>query len=264
MEFILVQPGSMQVAVFEPACPPRPAAAASADVDDPRNVWTPTDFENCQRLVARDRSEGFAVEIAEPFYLGKFEVTQAQWAEIMGANPSTFAAGDGYSNRPVETITWDQAQAFVRALNQREGTEAYRLPTEFEWEFACRAGGPGQQSWEAIREVAVDGGESLGFGYGRTPRDPNLPPPTTFPVGQKEANAWGLHDMLGNVWEWTSDLYNERTFPDPQPPANGPTHVLKGSSFVGDVKNAICATHAGGPGNRWDVGLRIAKSAGIG
>ena len=74
-----------------------------------------------------------------------------------------------------------------------------------------------------------------------------------------QPNAWGIHDMLGNVWEWTADRYNKRTFPNPEPPAVGSTRVLKGAGFVSDVKNAICATHGGGPGNGWDVGFRVVR-----
>lgn len=255
MEFILVDPGTMQVAVFKPDCP-TPAQDTGLV-----GGWTEQDLDNCRAMIAAERSDGFAVAIEQPYYLGRFEVTQAQWQAVMQANPSAFGSGTAdQSSHPVESITWPQAQAFVAALNRLEGTTAYRLPSEFEWEYACRAGGPGQQSWDEIRRLAVDGGASLGFGYGLTPRDPNLPPPTTAAVGTRAANGWGFFDMLGNVWEWTADGYNEQTFPEPQPPAQAGEHVLKGGGFVSDVKNAICATHAGGPGNGWDVGLRIAMA----
>jgi formylglycine-generating enzyme required for sulfatase activity len=115
----------------------------------------------------------------------------------------------------------------------------YRLPSEFEWEFAARAGAVGDIPWSEIREVA------------------QLGTTTTQSVGQKKPNAWGLYDMLGNVWEWVEDFYNEKIFADEQPRSSGETHVLKGASFVGDVKNATWFTHAGGPGNGWDVGFRV-------
>ena len=78
-------------------------------------------------------------------------------------------------------------------------------------------------------------------------------------VGTKKPNAWGLHDMLGNVWEWVSDYYNEKIFADPVPPRDGTTHVLKGGGFLGDVKNTTYSTHAAGPGDGFDVGFRIVR-----
>jgi formylglycine-generating enzyme required for sulfatase activity len=78
-------------------------------------------------------------------------------------------------------------------------------------------------------------------------------------VGQKEPNAWGLYDTLGNVWEWVQDYYNEKIFADPTPPDTGTVHVLKGASFVGDVKNLTYRTHGAGPANGWDVGFRVVR-----
>ena len=277
MEFVLIRPGSMQVGVFTPTCPTQPAAGMPPPAPapppgitppppaprDPRNEWSHADYEACARLVERDATPGFPVVIAKPFYIGRFEVTQGQWQRVMGNNPATFQdvlVGRETTNFPVESITWDDAQAFVAALNRREATNAYRLPTEFEWEYACRAGGAGQQSWTEIRTVAVEGGTSFGL-YGGTRLTPEMPGPTTRDVGTKPPNAWGLHDMLGNVWEWVQDRHNGKLFPDPTPPRNGDIRVLKGGGFMADVKNVICATHGGGPGNVWDVGLRLVKDA---
>jgi hypothetical protein len=153
----------------------------------------------------------------------------------MGNDPSVFK-GDSL---PVENITWADAQLCVEKLNELDTAHHYRLPTEFEWEYAARAGATDDISWDEIRLQAQIG----------------LTSPA--PVGQKKPNAWGLYDMLGNVWEWTSDWYNEKMFADPVSPAKGSRHVLKGASFVGDVKNATYMTHAAGPGNGWDVGLRV-------
>jgi formylglycine-generating enzyme len=227
MEFVTVPAGSMVVARYEPSCP-RPAS------------WTERDVLLCESLAARDRSPGFTARIARPFQIGKHEVTQAEWTRVMGSNPSHFK-GD---RLPVDNVTWEDARAFARRLSAMDTTARYRLPTELEWEWAARAGADSEPSWPQIRASAwiqdIDKG-------------------STHPVGTKAPNAWGLHDTLGNVWEWVEDLYNERWFPDPAPPRRGTTHVLRGGSFLSDVKNATWFTHAGGPGSGFDVGFRVVR-----
>jgi formylglycine-generating enzyme required for sulfatase activity len=151
--------------------------------------------------------------------------------------------GGETQNHPVENITWKDAQAFLKKLNARDKQYSYRLPTEFEWEYAARAGAQEDISWADINAAAVLSGTS----------------PSA--VGQKQPNAWGLYDMLGNVWEWVQDYYNEKIFADPVPPHSGKAHVLKGASFTGDVKNATYMTHAAGPGNGFDIGLRVVMEA---
>lgn len=128
----------------------------------------------------------------EPFYLGRFEVTQAQWLAVMGNNPS--AVKD--PRRPVDQVTWEQAQEFVGRLNRLENTNKYRLPTEAEWEYAARAGittaYPSGNSSQDLEEFAWFGHQgNVG----------------TRPVGQRRPNAFGLYDMLGNVWEWVQDCW---------------------------------------------------------
>ncbi len=239
MEFVLMSPGSMHVGRFQPECP---RANANATLR-----WTADDYARCEQMASRDAMPGFPVTISRPYYIGKFEVTQGQWKRVMGTNPSVFQGGrvKGDADRhPVENVTWADAQAFVRKLNALDAGPRYRLPTEFEWEYAARAGASGEPSWEGIRASAWQGDVDLG---------------TTHPVGGKKQNAWGLHDMLGNVWEWVADVYNEKLFADLIPPMVGTTHVLKGGSFVSDVKNATWSTHAGGPGSGFDVGFRIVR-----
>ena len=238
MELVLVSPGTMLVGRFQPTCP-RPGANASL-------AWTPADYARCEEMAKRDATPGFTVTLARPYYIGRYEVTQREWRRVMGSNPSVFKQGSDAERRPVDNVTWDDAQAFVRKLNALETGARYRLPTEFEWEYAARAGASEEPSWEEIRASAWEQDVDLG---------------TTHPVGGKTPNAWGLHDMLGNVWEWVSDFYNEKWFADPSPPRAGKTHVLKGGSFVSDVKNTTWSTHAGGPGSGFDVGFRIMREA---
>lgn len=247
MELVLISPGTTLVGRFAPECP-RPDTTAVPDPNtSSRARWSAEDHARCRELVKRDASAGFTATIARSFYIGKFEVTQAQWTRVMGRNPSVFqgARARGDTDRhPVDNVSWADAQAFIRRLEAREPGARYRLPTEFEWEYAARAGAVGEPSWDTIRQSAWQAQVDLG---------------TTHPVGGKQPNGWGLHDMLGNVWEWVADVYNEKLFADPVPPRVGKTHVLKGGSFVSDVKNAIWSTHAGGPGSGFDVGFRVVR-----
>ena len=246
MEFVRIEPGSMVVGRFEPPYPVPEDTVKGAK--RPLVMWmgdgrgyNAEEFRLAREFATRDAMPGFQVKIVHPFYIGKFEVTQGEWKKVMGTNPSVFK-GDALTEadmHPVENVTWEDVQKFLRKLNALEQGKKYRLPTEFEWEYAARAGAEGDIAWSETERVAQLGTR------------------TTQKVGQKKANAWGLYDMLGNVWEWVEDFYNEKIFADPTPSRTGDTHVLKGASFVGDVKNATWMTHAGGPGNGWDVGFRI-------
>jgi formylglycine-generating enzyme len=248
MEFVLISPGSMLVGRFQPECPrPNPAAASQDPATNPRARWTLDDYARCEEMAKRDAMPGFTVTIARPYYIGRYEVTQGEWKRVMGTNSSVFQGRKVRGNadrHPVDNVGWADAEAFVRRLNAVDTTGRYRLPTEFEWEYAARAGATGEPSWDEIRESAWEQDVDLG---------------TTHPVGGKKPNAWGLHDTLGNVWEWVADFYNEKLFAAPVPPTAGKTHVLKGGSFVSDVKNTTWSTHAGGPGSGFDVGFRIVR-----
>ncbi len=266
MEFALIQPGSMVVGMYEPGCPvarggrgggapgapgaaagrnPVPAGRGGRGPADPRNQWTDKDYADCQEMAKKASLPGFTVKIAKQFYMGTTEVTQGQWKKVMGTNPSFFQGDkvkDDADLHPVDSVTWADAQAFVKKLNALEKTKVYRLPTEFEWEYAARAG--------SDKEVA---------GYRDYSWTGENNKPTSHAVAGKKPNAWGLYDMIGNVWEWVADYYNEKFFPDPAPPKSGKEHVLRGASFIGDVHNASVFTHGAGPGNGWDVGFRIAR-----
>jgi formylglycine-generating enzyme required for sulfatase activity len=175
------------------------------------------------------------VSISKPFYLGKYEVTQAQWEAVMGNNPSHFK---GPAN-PVEQVSWNDAREFIRRLNQKEGRGGYRLPTEAEWEYAARAGSAGVYSFgddpAQLEKYAWFGEKDAG---------------STHPVGQKQPDAQGLHDMYGNVWEWVEDWFAEdyyRVSPsiDPAGPASGPAsggfRVIRGGGWNNSARNSRSA-----------------------
>ena len=242
MEFVLILPGSMRVGRFAPEC-----LQPGYGVATPARGWTPADHARCAEMAKRDASPGFLATIARPYYIGRFEVTQGDWKRLMRSNPSVFqgdrVTGDA-DRHPVDNVNWDDTQAFLGRLNAVDPSAHYRLPTEFEWEYAARAGATVEPSWQAIRASAWEQDVDLG---------------TTHAIGGKQPNAWGLSDTLGNVWEWVNDFYNERLFADAVPSASGSTHVLKGGSFASDVKNTTWSTHAGGPGSGFDVGFRIVR-----
>ena len=233
MQFVLVNPGSMTVGKFQPT-----VSKVSFDGKPlPEKM-----YKTAEEMARKDAMPGFTLNLDNAYYIGKFEITQEQWEKVMGNNPSAFK-NESSANRPVENITWRDAQAFIKRLNAIDKQHIYRLPTEFEWEYAARAGAQDDIPWKDIRASAVLGGEM----------------PDN--VGTKKPNAWGLYDMLGNVWEWVQDFYNKKIFADPVPPKSGKDRVLKGSSFTGDVKNATYMTHAAGPGNGFDIGLRVVMEA---
>jgi Uncharacterized conserved protein len=161
------------------------------------------------------------VEISQPFYIGRYEVTQAQWKQVMGSNPSevkdvskdqpfpvrvTRTPRKGCDNCPVDNISWNDAQEFIRNLNARNDGYTYRLPTEAEWEYACRA----------ETTTAFSSGDSLlpsqanfngNYPFGGAPKGVYLA--KTIPVGSYQPNGFGLYDMHGNVWEWCEDIWHE-------------------------------------------------------
>jgi len=170
-----------------------------------------------------------AVTLSKPFHLGVTEVTQAQYEAVMGADPSEYKG----ATTPVECVSWDDAAQFCRKLSEKTG-QAVRLPTEAEWEYACRAGTQTEFSFgddpSALGDYAWHGGNSGNYPH---------------PVGQKKPNAWGLYDMHGNVHEWCADWHGE--YPkgpatDPTGPASGTVRVLRGGSWGYDKPvNFQCA-----------------------
>jgi formylglycine-generating enzyme required for sulfatase activity len=186
------------------------------------------------------------VTLTQPFYMGKYEVTQAQWQAVMGNNPSVFK-GD---NLPVERVSWDDAQKFIKALNAKEGKQ-YRLPSEAEWEYAARAGSTAKYSF------GNDAGE-LGK-YAWYYKNSNS---QTHPVGQLQPTAWGLYDTLGNVWEWCSDghgAYPVVATTDPPGAATGSYRVYRGGGWYNGPWNLRSANRGNfSPGNaNRGLGIRL-------
>jgi len=158
------------------------------------------------------------VMIEESYYLGKFEVTQEQWREVMGNNPSYFTGDD----RPVEKVSWDDVQEFIEKLNEMEGTNKYRLPSEAEWEYACRAGTTTRYSF----------GDDISRLKDYAWYDEDVNSGSTHPVGQKKPNPWGLYDMHGNVWEWVQDKHHDNNYDGA--PSDG--SAWEDGSSIGRVK----------------------------
>ena len=203
-----------------------------------------------QELVTR-------VRISQGFYLGKTEVTQAEWQAVMGNNPSHFS---GCGRCPVEEVSWEDVQAFIGRLNAKSGGGRYRLPTEAEWEYAARAGTTtdtyaGDLTEPLGNDPVVNGIAWYGKNSGGR----------THPVGQKVPNGFGLHDMLGNVGEWVGDWwgrYPGGAVTDPTGPGSGSYRVLRGSSLKDEPINLESAFRNRIPqGHRYnDLGFRLLRT----
>jgi formylglycine-generating enzyme required for sulfatase activity len=177
------------------------------------------------------------------FEIGRTEVTQGQWLAVMGSNPSRF---QGESN-PVEMVSWNDAQEFLRRVNaMNAGT--YRLPTEAEWEYACRSGGKAEDF--AGVTTAPEVGEIAWYNKGEAGN-------MTHPVGTKKPNGLGLHDMSGNVWEWVQDFF-VTPYGGDRPETR---RVLRGGSWDGKVNYVRCQIRNRNDPDRRDprLGLRVVR-----
>jgi formylglycine-generating enzyme required for sulfatase activity len=204
---------------------------------------------------SRDSEEGrkgdegpqHEVTLSKPFYMGVMEVTQAQYEAVMGTNPSHFKG----ATNPVEMVNWSDATEFCKKLSEK-ARQAVRLPTEAEWEYACRAG-------SKTRFCFGDAVEGLGdYAWYAANSDKK-----THPVGQKKPNACGLYDMHGNAWEWCADWYGDypkRAVTDPQGPASGSDNICRGGAW--DARPASCRSAWRGYARdaRASYGFRVAVS----
>jgi formylglycine-generating enzyme required for sulfatase activity len=193
------------------------------------------------------------VTLTNAFYLGRYELAQAQWVAKMGSNPSSFQEQSDSPSRPVEQVSWNTIQGYLIATG-------FRLPTEAEWEYACRAGtqtpfyngSTDDSTVDALAWYYVNTCEG-GTGCG------------TRPVGSKLANAFGFHDMLGNVWEWVNDWYGGYTpesQTNPAGPASATYRVIRGGSWF-DITREMRSSFRGAvpPGGEFEnTGFRVART----
>ena len=222
MEFVLIPPGSFKMG-------------------GDKTLEQAEDHENPVHVVS----------FGKPILMGKYNVTQAQWTAVMDSNPSGFAD----DHRPMESVSWYDVQGFIKALNSRENTESYRLPTEAEWEYAARAGS---------RKAYTFGSESVRLDeyawYKKNAQN------QTHPVGQLAPNAWGLYDMHGNVHEWCQDWF-DRTYYGQSPshapggPKEGLAKSLRGGDWGSDKWYCRCASRSlSSPDRRSNrVGFRLVR-----
>lgn len=181
-------------------------------------------------------------------YIGAFEVTQDEWSRVMDTAPSAHTQCG--PKCPVENVTYHDVQLFIEKLNRLAHRSRFRLPTEAEWEYACRAGTSSPYA----------------FGPSLSAESANVDSAGPLPVGSFGANAWGIHDMHGNVWEWTSTWYGpypSATVYDPTGPSDGDKRVIRGGSWHFGPDSARCAlryTHA--PSDRgFSLGFRLIREA---
>jgi len=232
-------------------------------LDIPMVLIPPGEFDlGADRLASSRPVHTVAIE---SFYLGKFELTQAQWQALMGANPSIHQGRPfaDAGSMPVEHISWNDCQEVIKRLNQRVPGGGFRLPTEAEWEYACRAGAKDPPQDAALERFAWFRENSRLQSAG----DRSSPSPDAWsprPVGTKRGNPWGLYDMQGNVWEWCSSIYR----PYPYDPKDGREsldgsgmRVLRGGGFADSAEAldpALRYDDRSRSRYRWN-GLRLAR-----
>ncbi|MBW1708406.1 MAG: formylglycine-generating enzyme family protein [Deltaproteobacteria bacterium] len=241
MEFILIPGGEFIM-------------GTDALVDDPTDLKSVEEAvreqEKQERYTRYDSAPQHLVKI-QSFYMGRTPVTQGQWERVMGHNQASYKGGFDF---PMETVNWYEVQEFIKRLNEMMETDAHRLPTEAEWEYACRAGSQGDYCFEG-RSSRLENYAWFGANAGFRPR----------PVAQKKANKFNLFDIHGQVWEWTSSLeksYPYRTDDGREEPSAAEARVIRGGSWNSDPYFLRCGFR------EWhlpihrdhDIGFRLAVS----
>jgi formylglycine-generating enzyme required for sulfatase activity len=201
------------------------------------------------------------VTLTKGFYMGVYAVTQDQWQAVMGNNPSYFKG----EKNPVERVSWNDCQEFIKKLREKDrDKKAYRLPTEAEWEYACRAGA--KTPFHFGETISTDQANYDGnFTYGKGRK--GIGRGKTTPVGSFPANAWGIYDMHGNVWQWCHDWlgdYPRKDVVDPLGPDAGVTRVMRGGSYAVKPEDCRSAKRGGGVlpnrGDAINIGFRLCFS----
>ncbi len=194
------------------------------------------------------------VSISKPFYISKYEITQKQWQQVMGHNPSIHVG----PTRPVDKVSWNDAQMFLQRLNAQEKTTSYKLPTEAQWEYAARAGSQTSYCYGDDQQ----GNKLIQYGWFADNSNKQ-----SQPVGGLKPNNWGIHDMHGNVQEWVQDRYDRKYYSkspatDPQGPEKGGKRVTRGGSWINPAYHCRSAARAYYSHDYIDndIGLRIIKT----
>lgn len=234
------KPTMTPIPVLKPTAIPQKSGTWTDPISGIEFVWIPGDCYQMGCLAKPRYCQGDEKPIHEVcldgFWMGKYEITQQQWSRIMGENPSHFHKEKDAMNRPVDSISWNRIQVFLQKLNAKAGDNAYRLPSEAEWEYACRAG------TRTLYSFGDDPGKLGEYGWhSKNSKTKNRP------VGQLKPNGFGLYDMHGNAWEWCADAWHDNYDGAPsdgsawEEKKNASKRVIRGGSWLDGAVDSRCA-----------------------